>query len=726
MRQSLIEYSYALLLLLVVPAMASCSGGDAHRYTVAVSQCSQDIWRDKLNNELELEAYFHDNVELLMSTANDNDQRQIEQIDSFINRGVDLIIVSPNQLATITPAIDRAYDKGIPVIVFDRKTSSEKFTAYIGADNRDIGRVAGNYIAGRLGGKGRVLEIMGLKGSSPAIERHQGFVEALSAHPGITLVASLEGDWTRQSAVEAVKESGISPSDIDFVFGQNDRMALGAREVLGGENTRYCGVDGLAGEGGGIDAVLHGELEMSSIYPTHGDKVLQLALDILEGRPYPRETMLATAMVTGDNANVLLMESDEVKRQSKQIERLREQARGYLNVIATQRTFTVLAFATAALLLLLVAGIYMYFRQRARLHDERTRLGRERLEFYTRASHELRTPLTLIQGPLEQLSLSPELENAGEQTAKLFDIVRRNTDQLSGLVSKFLDPPGGAAPTTMPADVTLDVTPPATAAQTPDGPERATLLIVDDNTDILSYLSTVLQPRYELLTACDGKQGLDLAREQVPDLIVSDVMMPVMNGIELCSSLKSDIATSHIPVLLLTARAAEMQQVEGWQSGADAFVAKPFSTAVLLSQIAALLRNRVLITAHADAAPPTAAAPAAASAERSTATREQLFLNRVMDVVNERLGDSELSVEDIAAAVGLSRVQLYRKVKAVTGSTMNELLRRTRLEKARQLLLSHSDLTVSQVAYQVGFSSPSYFTRCFKEEYGELPNTLAD
>ena len=220
-----------LCLALVTMLLAACSK-ERPRYVIGVSQCSEDIWRHKLNDELRMGTYFHDGVELRLASADDSDERQIAQIDSLVQSGIDLLIVAPNQAARLPPAIDRAYDKGIPVIVFDRKTNSQKFTAYIGADNEEMGRQMGEYIASQLGGRGRVLEIMGLRGSSPAIERHRGFVSAISRYPGIELVASLQGDWTEGSAVEAIRQYDGDLSTIDFVFGQNDRMALGARRAL--------------------------------------------------------------------------------------------------------------------------------------------------------------------------------------------------------------------------------------------------------------------------------------------------------------------------------------------------------------------------------------------------------------------------------------------------------------------------------------------------------------
>lgn len=359
---------------------------------IGVSQCSEDIWRDKLNNELKIGTYFHDGVELRFASADDSDEKQIEQIHQFVNDGIDLLIVAPNQVATVSPAIDEVFDMGIPVIVFDRKTNSEKFTAYIGADNFEMGRLMGEYIATRLNGKGRVLEIMGLKGSSPAIERHNGFESALKAYPNITLVASLQGDWTEESAVNAIKSYTGDLSNLDFVFGQNDRMAVGASKALSSKNTKYCGIDGLPGEGNGIACVRDSLLEASYIYPTHGDEVLQLAMNILEGKPYQKDNPLMAALVTKDNANVLLMQNEEMVRQGNNLDQLHQRTDDYMQQLANQRIVLALAAAFIFLLLVLIVIIYRYHLQKARIQEERNQMEREQLDFYTQVSHELRTP----------------------------------------------------------------------------------------------------------------------------------------------------------------------------------------------------------------------------------------------------------------------------------------------------------------------------------------------
>ena len=185
-------------LVLLIVLLSSCTPRE-RKYKIGVSQCSDDIWREKQNSELRMSAYCQGNVELRFAAAYDSDERQVQQIDSLVATGIDLLIVAPNQVQTISPAIDRAYDSGIPVIVFERKTSSEKFTAFISADNYEMGRVMGEHVAKRLGGEGRVLEIKGLEGSSPAIERHKGFVDAIAQHPGIELVDALQGDWTEEN-----------------------------------------------------------------------------------------------------------------------------------------------------------------------------------------------------------------------------------------------------------------------------------------------------------------------------------------------------------------------------------------------------------------------------------------------------------------------------------------------------------------------------------------------
>lgn len=711
-----------------------CACNSQHtRYVIGVSQCSEDIWRNKQNAELQMGSYFYEGIELKFATAYDSDERQIQQIDSLLSTGIDLLIVAPNQVATISPAIDRAFESGIPVIVFERKTNSKKYTAFMGADNYEMGRQMGAYIATRLQGHGNVIEVMGLKGSSPAIDRHKGFIEALSHYPDINIIATLQGDWTEQTSYSIVKEwySHHKTVPVDLVFGMNDRSAIGARKALLEEGVTkeslplFCGIDGLPGKDGGIQLVRDSILEASYIYPTHGDRLIQLAVDILDGKPFEKETLLMSALVTHDNANVLLMQSEEVMRQTAYLEQLHEQADSYLQKLDAQRMTTWLSVGMIVLLLLLLISIYYYFLQKTRLSQERTRMEHEKLDFYTQVSHELRTPLTLIEGPLAQLADTKDIREASPEASGMFNIVRRNTQQLTILINKMLDVSTSSNTQSIPepaADTSLPLQQPTVSES---DYTKGLLLIVDDNDDIRTYLRTILEKRYQLIEAANGQAGLEMACKEVPDLIISDVMMPVMNGLEFCQRVKSDVATSHVPVILLTARALSQHQVEGYESGADAYITKPFQPEVLMARVDNLLRQRQKLrklwsgTTHQEV--PTK--PESIEGSSTLNVREEAFIQRFRDVVTKQMSNSDLSVEDIGSELNLSRVQLYRKIKALTGQSPVELTRHIRLKRGRDLLET-TDMTISEIAYKVGFTAPSYFTKCFKDEFGILPGEL--
>lgn len=727
------------LIPLLAALLLSCSGG-SRKYEIGVSQCSEDIWRDKFNQELRTGAYAYNDVTLHFASADDSDMRQIEQINRFVNRGVDLIIVAPNQTNTITPAIENAYRHHIPVIVYDRKSGTSHYSAYIGADNREVGRQMGHYIATRLKGHGRVVEVMGLRGSSPAIERHEGFMEALKAHPDIQVAATLQGDWTGASAERAMRRFlKQDKGRIDFVFGQNDRMAMGARDAILAHDrqatTRFCGVDALPMGDSGLEQVRDGLLEASYIYPTRGDEVMELAMNILTGRPYEREKKLKSALVTRENANVLLLQAEEVARQSNDLKRLHDKTNDYLSRYNTQRWMLMMA---VVILILLVAAIFMtyrYYYERMRINEERERMQGRQLDFFTNVSHEIRTPLTLIADPINHIVERGRLKDHDLDTLRS---TARNANELMKLVSDILDfkkiefdtagnridKQDNISDKNVPecAETTADAT-----ESEPDG-GRETLLVVDDNTDIRHYLRTVLRERFHIVEAADGQEGLQKAREHVPALIISDIMMPVMSGLELCRHVKADTATSHIPIILLTAKSEDSQVAEGYKSGADSYITKPFSSAVLMARIDNIMQSRdrmrrlyarqTVSTNGGDATEPTTTARNDDLARPSA--RDQEFIARLHDVIQRHMVESEFSVEVMGSEVGLSRVQLYRKVKALTGLSPVELLRKSRLVKAEQLLRS-KDMNISEAAYAVGFTSPSYFSKCFKDEFGMQP-----
>ncbi len=855
-----------LFLISAVLLLAGCSGGKKS-LVIGVSQCSDDIWRSKLNAELALAARV-DGVTLRLSSADDDSQKQMAQIRRFVADGVDLLIVSPNQSHTITPAVEEAFDAGIPVILFDRKIDSDKYTAFIGADNVEIGRIMGHYMADFLDKKGRVVEIPGLEGSSPADDRHKGFAEALQQYPGISLVTAPYGGWLREggyNSMEEVLARGVRP---DAVFGQNDRMALGAREALGApDDVAFFGVDALPDAG--LQEVIDCVLTASYLYPTRGDLVMELAMNILSGVPYQRENLLESALVDSRNARIFQLQEAEVATQRANVENINARLDTFLMQYNTQRLIMWLVIGFSVLLIVIAAQAYWSYIKMRELQHQLQESTAAKLKFFTQVSHDLRTPLTLVAGPLQHVLEGP----LSSEQQKTLSLARRNVTVLQELVNNILDfrkiesgnmplsvsrfdlpaavrewmggfrstsrtltyeglealtveadmrlvermlfnllgnaikhtrPDGhisvsvrqegpsailtivddgkgipkeklpfifdefykgsesgsgtgiGLAlvkavaelhhgsvhvDSTLGAGSTFTLRLPlvqkgATVAQGRDASafteqyeetyaredtakeeaasrvsesDRPTILVVDDNADLRSFIGTLLEGEYRILSACDGREGLEKATRELPDLVVSDVMMPVMDGLEFCQALKGQLATSHIPVILLTAKSLEDQRAEGYDSGADAYISKPFSEKVLLSRIGNLLKSRILLKEHYLETGESAAQP-----------KENDFLGRFRAQVQAHLSDENLSVEQLGSELGLSRVQLYRKVKALTGYSPVELVRITRLKAAEQLLKT-TDKTVAEVAYAVGFGTPSYFSKCYKELFGRLP-----
>ena len=872
------QWLYVVFLTLVFSA---CSDNNVKKYVIGVSQCSEDIWRDKLNNELVMSTYQHDNVTLKFASANDNDRLQKQQIEQFIKEGVNLLIVSPNQIHTISSVIDKAYDAGIPVILFDRKTDSRKYTAFIGADNYEAGHEIGYFIGQQLEGKGNIAEICGLQASSPAIERNRGFMDALKSYPNVKVVARGYGDWIKESGVTAMDSILVqSKESFQYVFAQNDRMALGALQSIKKHKVKgikIVGIDALPVPGGGMENVRDGNLEASYIYPTRGDSVMQLALNILEKKPYKRDNYLKGALVTKANANVLLMQNEEMNKQTARLNALHGKVDTYLVQYNHQKMYIVLFSIILLLLIGIMVYIYRTILMKRRIEEE---ANKAKLQFFTNISHELRTPLTLIADPVNYIIHD---DNLNSQQRSMLQIVQRNVLVLTQLVSEILDfrkvqngkmelrlsdfnlaesmkqwiklfsvsaqkkhiaismdapdtimlradqdkiericynllsnalkytseggeislmakEEGGRVmisvadngcgissdelpyifdrfyqaknagrgtgiglaivkaftelhhgevsatsiegkgstftihiPVRQKGEVTNQSTEkieqlvePSSAEEVPNQArhideliqpyqtDKPEVLIIDDNIDIRTYLRSVLSEKYNVSEAADGKAGLELARKIVPDIVLSDIMMPVMDGLAFCQQLKTDKAISHIPVILLTARSLDEQRAEGYEHGADAYLSKPFSLRLLFSRIDNLIQSRKKLN--------QTWSKGVEDDEIGNISNEidKSFLKQLRKIIQENLANSDLSVEQIGDEIGLSRVQLYRKVKALTGYSPVEIVRKARLTRARHLLQT-TERTVSEVAYAVGFSTPSYFSKCYKDEFGENP-----
>ena len=674
----------------------------------------------------------------------------------------------------------------------------------------------------------------------------------------------------------------------------------------------FVGIDALPGKGNGLELVLDSVLDATFIYPTNGDKVLQLAMNILEKKSYPRETVMNTAVVDRTNAHIMQLQTTHISELDQKIETQNGRISGYLSRVATQQVI----MYGSLLILLLVAGlllvVYKSLRsknrlnrelseQKKQLEEQRDKLEEQRdqliqlshqleeathakLVFFTNISHDFRTPLTLVADPVEQLLADRTL--TGDQHRMLL-LIQRNVNILLRLVNQILDfrkyengkmeytpvsvdilssfegwnesfqtaarkkhihfsfdnmpdsnyhtqadvekleriyfnllsnafkftPENGKVAvrlSTLTKDdsrwirFTVSNTGSMISAEhirnifdrfykidmhhagsgiglalvkafvelhggtisvesdekqgtvfTVDLPVRTcevssledssatsvsevsplnnavpveeeeleknydsskpSVLIIDDNADIRLYVHGLLHADYAVIEAADGSEGIRKAMKYVPDLIISDVMMPGIDGVECCRRLKSELQTCHIPVILLTACSLDEQRIQGYDGGADSYISKPFSSQLLLARVRNLIdSHRRLKQFFGDGQ---------ALAKEDVCDMDKEFVEKFKALIDEKMGDSGLNVEDLGKDMGLSRVQLYRKIKSLTNYSPNELLRIARLKKAASLLAS-SDMTVSEIGYEVGFSSPSYFAKCYKELFGESPTDL--
>ena len=713
---------YVILLLLV---FVSCSD---RRTVIGVSQCSDDLWRQKVNREIKIGQYQYKNVDVVFASADNNGQRQARQIDSLVKAKVDLLVVAPSDVKTVAPAIERAYRAGIPVILYDRMIESTHYTAYIGTDNVAIGREVADYLAHQLQGRGTVVEITGERGSTPVADRHRGFMQGMKAFPQIQVV-TLEGDWNLAGAKKLMRQYMDAGKPVDAVFGHNDAEAWGAQQAAKEKNREkqmlFVGIDGLPGENQGVDLVAKGVMTASYIYPTKGEAIVPLAMNILQGKPYKRMNYFQSALVTAENAKLIDMQYKEIEDQTADLNTIYSSINEYMKMYRWQKIISILAVAVVVLLLIMIFYRRKVRREKEKLNEQRKQMADDKIAFFTNVSHQLRTPLTLVSGPLNRLM---QADNYTEEQKMLLQVVSRNVGQLENLTADVLNfkeqvdamnqaSADEACEKELSQHVLRDSRHQMLLQQ--DVEELSTILIVDDNEDIRSYLRVLLAGQYYVIEASDGQNGLRLAKESVPDLIVSDVMMPVMDGLTFCSKIKEDEVTSHIPVILLTARSEESQRIEGYEHGADAYITKPFSDHLLLVRISNLLQARR--QRKNDEAKQMLSAEDIQTDEPG----ERMFLERFKKAAKSHIGDANLRMDDLGSELSLSKVQMYRKVKALTGKTPAEVLREMRMQKAYSLL-KQTDKTISEVAAEVGFAIPGYFSACFKKQFGINPTELRD
>ncbi len=887
-------------LFVVLMSLLGCS--EEKTYKIGVSQCSQDDWRMKMNDEINREIMFHEDAVVEIRSADDNNERQISDIRYFADNDFDIIIVSPNEAAALTPIIKEVYERGIPVVVFDRNINGDTYTARIGVDDEGLGRSAAHYALHMLGSEAKAIEIYGLSGSTPAEGRHKGFVGEFEAGGG-TVLAGVPGNWNKEDAVQVVDSLLTVYPDVDLIYAHNDRMAIGASEVAsrrGRRDIKIIGID--AAPEIGIRAVADSVIDATFLYPTEGHRVLQTALAILKGEPYERETILpVSSAVDLSNADILLLQNENLKQETDKMRLLKTRIDDYWEKHSSQ---TSLFYASIAIIVLLFGVGFLLLRaywQRSRHQEEllvQNRLLEEerdkqkslnsqlqdatqsKLMFFTNVSHDLRTPLTLIAEPVSQLS---HADNLTASQLSLMKIADKNVKILQRLINQILDfrkyengklglhlieadinrsirdwmesfysiarkrdidlrleasdspmpmafdsekiervffnllsnafkytanngkitvsyaavddelvlrvadtgegiserdlgsifdrfyqaervhPRGSGIGLSLAkafvelhggtisvestvgkgsvftirlpirhvaestaeheksisaADVDMELD--TTESEISMNPDKPIVLVIDDNSDIRSMVGQLLNNEYNIITASNGKEGVRMAARYVPDLIICDVMMPVMDGMECCRRIKSEVTTSHIPVLMLTACTMDEQRIEGYDNGADGYLSKPFSSAVLLSRCASLIANRKRIKELWHANKLAGETVSSQPVRVPSKDIDNEFYNRFLEIFKTEMGNADLSVDMIASRMGLERSQFYRKIKALTNYAPVELMRRLRLQQAHTLLTT-SDRTISEIAYEIGFSTPAYFTKCYREAYGVTP-----
>ena len=805
----------------------------------------------------------------------------------MIRQKVDVLIISPYQSEPITAVAEEAYRAGIPTIITDRKVNTDQYTSFVGANNYEIGLAAGNYAAHYLPPNAIILEIWGLTQTSPAQERHKGFVDALREREDLSF-RKIEGQWLVDTARMELQKLE-HPEQIDFVYAHNDMMAIAAREYfmawdsIRGRDLRIIGVDAVAGAG--LEAVEDGRINASFLYPTGGEQVIRTAMRIIQGEPVDKFIPLRTAPVDHQSARTLLLQADQLQKYKQRIEAQRSRIDG----LSDRFYFLRNSLGVISLLMIgfIALSIYAFYinrkmrqanRKLISLNAEMKEVTAQKLQFFTNVSHEVRTPLTLILAPLDRLIISlresPYASDLG--------LIQKNANRLLRVINQILDfrkvegkqeklavreidlvpfvgeiksyfdsmasvraiaytftssikqctlwidpdllekvfvnllsnafkftPEGGSVrielteeedrvfiqvidtgsgiqPGNLPhlfdrfytedrsmgtgiglhlvkeyihmhgGEIRVESEPgqrttftvclrkgkahfedsdlmetsvshQAYEASRLDDSETHkmlsktypyTILITEDDDEVRCFLERELSPHFKTRTAANGKDALRVLEEEEISLVVSDVMMPEMNGFELCRMIKSQLPFSHIPVILLTALTDERQRIFGITGGADDYIQKPFHTDYVKIKIIHLLQERQklrerLLEKLRDN-------KLLLSEPEKVESIDDAFLRKFAEQIEAVYADPEYNVEKLSETLGLSRGHLHRKIKELTGTAPVEFLRTYRLNKATQLLRQNA-YTVSEVAYRTGFSSPAYFSKCFKAVYGVTP-----
>ena len=882
------KHPFLLVWLTLIVLCGCTSSGKQKRHVIGLSQCMlDDAWREAMINDMRIEASNYDDVEIIIKDAQNNNETQIQQIRDLIRQKVDVLIISPYQSEPITAVAEEAYRAGIPTIITDRKVNTDQYTSFVGANNYEIGLAAGNYAANYLPPNAIILEIWGLTQTSPAQERHKGFVDALREREDLSF-RKIEGQWLVDTARMELRKLE-HPEQIDFVYAHNDMMAIAAREYfmawdsIRGRDLRIIGVDAVAGAG--LEAVEDGRINASFLYPTGGEQVIRTAMRIIQGEPVDKFIPLRTAPVDHQSARTLLLQADQLQKYKQRIEAQRSRIDG----LSDRFYFLRNSLGVISLLMIgfIALSIYAFYinrkmrqanRKLISLNAEMKEVTAQKLQFFTNVSHEVRTPLTLILAPLDRLIVSlresPYASDLG--------LIQKNANRLLRVINQILDfrkvegkqeklavreidlvpfvgeiksyfdsmasvraisytftssikqctlwidpdllekvffnllsnafkftPEGGSVrielteeggrvfirvidtgsgirPANLPhlfdrfytedrsmgtgiglhlVKEYIDMHGGETRVESEPGQRTTftvclrkgkahfedsdlmetsvshqayeasrlddsetkemlsktypyTILITEDDDEVRGFLERELSLHFKIRTVANGKDALRVLEEEEISLVVSDVMMPEMNGFELCRTIKSQLPFSHISVILLTALTDERQRIFGITGGADDYIQKPFHTDYVKIKIIHLLQERQklrerLLEKLRDN-------KLLLSEPEKVESIDDTFLRKFAEQIEAVYADPEYNVEKLSETLGLSRGHLHRKIKELTGTAPVEFLRTYRLNKATQLLRQNA-YTVSEVAYRTGFSSPAYFSKCFKAVYGVTP-----
>ena len=882
------KHPFLLVWLTLIVLCGCTSSGKQKRHVIGLSQCMlDDAWREAMINDMRIEASNYDDVEIIIKDAQNNNETQIQQIRDLIRQKVDVLIISPYQSEPITAVAEEAYRAGIPTIITDRKVNTDQYTSFVGANNYAIGLAAGNYAAHYLPPNAIILEIWGLTQTSPAQERHKGFVDALREREDLSF-RKIEGQWLVDTARMELRKLE-HPEQIDFVYAHNDMMAIAAREYfmawdsIRGRDLRIIGVDAVAGAG--LEAVEDRRINASFLYPTGGEQVIRTAMRIIQGEPVDKFIPLRTAPVDHQSARTLLLQADQLQKYKQRIEAQRSRIDG----LSDRFYFLRNSLGVISLLMIgfIALSIYAFYinrkmrqanRKLISLNAEMKEVTAQKLQFFTNVSHEVRTPLSLILAPLDRLIVSLR----ESPYASDLRLIQKNANRLLRVINQILDfrkvegkqeklavreidlvpfvgeiksyfdsmasvraisytftssikqctlwidpdllervffnllsnafkftPEGGSVrielteegdrvfiqvidtgsgirPANLPhlfdrfytedrsmgtgiglhlvkeyihmhgGEIHVESEPgqrttftvclrkgkahfedsdlmetsvshQAYEASRLDDSETKeilsktypyTILITEDDDEVRCFLERELSLHFKIRTAANGKDALRVLEEEEISLVVSDVMMPEMNGFELCRTIKSQLPFSHIPVILLTALTDERQRIFGITGGADDYIQKPFHTDYVKIKIIHLLQERQklrerLLEKLRDN-------KLLLSEPEKVESIDDAFLRKFAEQIEAVYADPEYNVEKLSETLGLSRGHLHRKIKELTGTAPVEFLRTYRLNKATQLLRQNA-YTVSEVAYRTGFSSPAYFSKCFKAVYGVTP-----